>query len=187
MTDEDRAVQVVHGRVKWFDPGKGFGFIVADEGGADILLHANVLRNYGQNSVADGAVVTVKVQMTQRGVQAVEVIEIEPPQGVSFPLGDESAPHDPDEIAALPLEAPPPPFDVATFASPSALKAFVAAGHLSSLAGKVVAAIGPTTRDAASAAGVSVQVVPETPSVPALIAALAAHRGAIAGPAPVAP
>lgn len=104
MTENDRPVHEVHGRVKWFDPGKGFGFIVADEGGADILLHANVLRNYGQNSVADGAVISVKVQMTQRGVQAVEVLSIEPPQGVSFPLGDESAPADPEEIAALPLE-----------------------------------------------------------------------------------
>ncbi len=104
MIDEDKDVHVVHGRVKWFDPGKGFGFIVADEGGADILLHANVLRNYGQNSVADGAVISVKVQMTQRGVQAVEVLEIEPPQGVSFPLGDESAPVDAEEIAQLPLE-----------------------------------------------------------------------------------
>ena len=104
MIDEEKDVHVVHGRVKWFDPGKGFGFIVADEGGADILLHANVLRNYGQNSVADGAVISVKVQMTQRGVQAVEVLEIEPPQGVSFPLGDENAPVDADEIAQLPLE-----------------------------------------------------------------------------------
>ena len=104
MMDTERVVQVVHGHVKWFDPGKGFGFIVADEGGADILLHANVLRNYGQNSVADGAVITVKVQMTQRGVQAVEVVEIEPPQGVAFPLGDESAPHDAEEIAKLALE-----------------------------------------------------------------------------------
>ena len=61
----------VSGVVKWFDPGKGFGFILSDEPGPDILLHANVLRNYGQNSVADGAVFSVKIQMTQRGVQAV--------------------------------------------------------------------------------------------------------------------
>lgn len=104
MTDENRPVYTIHGRVKWFDPGKGFGFIVADEGGADILLHANVLRNYGQNSVADGAGISVKVQMTQRGVQAVEVLSIEPPQGVTFPLGDEDAPSTPEEIAQLPLE-----------------------------------------------------------------------------------
>ena len=32
------------------------------------------------------------------------MLSIEPPQGVAFPLGDESAPADPDEIAQLPLE-----------------------------------------------------------------------------------
>ena len=37
----------ITGTVKWFDPGKGFGFVVADTGGPDILLHANVLRNFG--------------------------------------------------------------------------------------------------------------------------------------------
>lgn len=104
MTEEDKATQEVHGRVKWFDPGKGFGFIVGDEGGADILLHANVLRNFGQNSVADGAGISVRVQMTQRGVQAVEVLEIEPPQGGAFPLMDENAPTSAEEISALPLE-----------------------------------------------------------------------------------
>ncbi len=40
---------------KWFDPGKGFGFIVSEDSEADILLHANVLRNFGQGSVADNA------------------------------------------------------------------------------------------------------------------------------------
>ncbi len=104
MTEEEKTMHIVHGRVKWFDPGKGFGFIVADEGGADILLHANVLRNYGQNSVADGAGISVNVQMTQRGVQAVEVLSIEPPQGVAFPLGDEAVPASLEEISSLPME-----------------------------------------------------------------------------------
>ncbi|MDT8853648.1 cold shock domain-containing protein [Paracoccaceae bacterium Fryx2] len=102
--DADRTAQVVHGKVKWFDPAKGFGFIVTDMAGADILLHANVLRNYGQSSVADGTGITVKVQMTQRGVQAVEVLKIEPPQGLPFPLGDDNAIATPEEIAARPLE-----------------------------------------------------------------------------------
>ena len=52
----------VYGRVKWFDPGRGFGFVVAEDGGPDILLHANVLRSYGQGSVADGSPITVEVQ-----------------------------------------------------------------------------------------------------------------------------
>ena len=54
MHDSDTEGYVMFGHVKWFDPGKGFGFIVASEGGPDILLHANVLRNFGQSSVADG-------------------------------------------------------------------------------------------------------------------------------------
>lgn len=72
---------VVHGQVKWFDPNKGFGFVVAEEGGADILLHANVLRNFGQSSVADGSSIEITVQATDRGRQAVSVLSITPPAG----------------------------------------------------------------------------------------------------------
>jgi uroporphyrinogen-III synthase len=47
--------------------------------------------------------------------------------------------------------------------------------------------IGPTTRQAAETAGVAVHVVSPTPSVAALVGALAAHRkgmGIAASPAP---
>ena len=77
--DSDEDLVTVSGTVKWFDPGKGFGFVVADTGGPDILLHANVLRNFGQSSVADAAGIEVTVQKTQRGIQAVEVLRIDPP------------------------------------------------------------------------------------------------------------
>lgn len=96
--------ETVQGRVKWFDPVKGFGFIVSDEGGGDILLHANVLRNFGQSSVADGAGITVKVQKTARGVQAVEVLEIALPVGTILPHANDESPHLLDEVLQLPLE-----------------------------------------------------------------------------------
>ena len=97
-------VRRVRGRVKWFDPVKGFGFVVADEGGPDILLHANVLRNFGQSSVADEAGVEIDIQETARGVQAVEVHDILPPE-----LDDASGladldDIDPELIRAAPLE-----------------------------------------------------------------------------------
>ncbi|MFZ1469128.1 MAG: cold shock domain-containing protein [Paracoccaceae bacterium] len=104
MTDEDNVTQTVHGRVKWFDPAKGFGFIVSDSTSADILLHANVLRNFGQSSIADGAAVTVLVQATQRGVQAVEVLNIEPPEGHVVALGEEAGLISAEEMKDLPLE-----------------------------------------------------------------------------------
>lgn len=93
------------GHVKWFDPGKGFGFIVATDGGPDILLHANVLRNFGQSSVADGTGIEVMVTKTDRGLQASEVLSIEQGQEpVSSGLAD-FADFDPAEIAAAPVEA----------------------------------------------------------------------------------
>lgn len=77
------------GQIKWFDPSKGFGFVVADEGGPDILLHANVLRNFGQGSVADGSIVEIEVQETERGLQATAIISITPPtDGLGPSLGD---------------------------------------------------------------------------------------------------
>ena len=94
----------IGGHVKWFDPAKGFGFLVSDEGGPDILLHANVLRNYGQGSVADGARIEVVVQTTGRGLQAVEVLSITPPaQSGIAPLEDFSG-VTPEEIASAELQ-----------------------------------------------------------------------------------
>ncbi len=98
-------VSVLVGRVKWFDPAKGFGFVVAEGAARDILLHANVLRNFGQSSVADGTAITVRVQETPRGIQAIEVLAIETPQSVVLPLPEEGAMITPEALAALPLEA----------------------------------------------------------------------------------
>ena len=74
--------QTLEGHVKWFDPSKGFGFVVSDTGGPDILLHANVLRNFGQGSVADGSIIEIVVQKSDRGMQALQVLRIDPPTGV---------------------------------------------------------------------------------------------------------
>jgi uroporphyrinogen III methyltransferase/synthase len=80
---------------------------------------------------------------------------------------------------AVKPSAPPPPFDVATFASPSALRAFVDAWGAGALAGKIVAAIGPTTAAAAAEAHVKVGVMPARPSIPTLIDALIAYRATL--------
>lgn len=84
MTDAEKDGAHVRGTVKWFDPTKGFGFVVSDSGGPDILLHANVLRNFGQSSVADSAGIEIIVQETARGIQAVEVLHIEPPMSGDY-------------------------------------------------------------------------------------------------------
>jgi len=104
MTEEEGAQRVVTGRVKWFDASKGFGFVVGDADDGDILLHANVLRNFGQSSIADNTRITVKVQKTQRGSQAIEVIEILPSDEEERAPIEDLSDNDMASIALLPLE-----------------------------------------------------------------------------------
>lgn len=85
MTKNSEVARQVTGLVKWFDPTKGYGFVLNDEGGSDILLHGNVLRNFGRSSVADHSRITVLVQPTARGLQAVEVLDILPPESDGTP------------------------------------------------------------------------------------------------------
>ncbi len=100
---EDDDTRQVSGLVKWFDPVKGFGFVVAEAGGPDILLHVNVLRNFGQSSVADSAKIVISVQDTSRGVQAIEVLSIEPPLGNEDMALSDFVDLDLDEVRKLPL------------------------------------------------------------------------------------
>lgn len=55
---ETPAVKV---KVKWYNPVKGFGFVVPEDGGADALLQAATLQKAGLDRVADGADLTCQI------------------------------------------------------------------------------------------------------------------------------
>ncbi|WP_368660703.1 cold-shock protein [Paracoccus sp. (in: a-proteobacteria)] len=101
--DKTLPAHPVRGRVKWFDPAKGFGFIADAEGGADILLHGNVLRSFGQSSIIEGSEVEVLAVQTARGRQATEVRAVSPPPSDAPPPIAELADMDEAEVRALPL------------------------------------------------------------------------------------
>lgn len=95
------------GTIKWFDPKKGFGFVEADTGGPDILLHINVLLNFGRSSIADKARVDFFAQVTSRGTQVVRVTAVHPPEyfyGNTLATTDDTADWDVDAFADVPLE-----------------------------------------------------------------------------------
>ncbi|MGR3434340.1 MAG: cold-shock protein [Shimia sp.] len=69
--------QVVSGVVKWFDLGKGFGFVVADGIPQDVMLHVNVVRKHGASGVMAGDKVRISAVASERGWQTVELLEVE--------------------------------------------------------------------------------------------------------------
>ncbi|MFC6788484.1 cold-shock protein [Methylobacterium komagatae] len=78
----ERAEEPLHlvevaGRVKWFDVAKGFGFIVPDDGSADVLLHVTCLRRDGFQAASEGARIVVEAVQKPRGWQAFRVISLD--------------------------------------------------------------------------------------------------------------
>lgn len=71
----------ISGRVKWFDGGKGYGFIVPDDasqtGLKDVLLHITCLRHAGRDSAPEGAPVVCDVVKRPKGWQVLEIIELD--------------------------------------------------------------------------------------------------------------
>jgi CspA family cold shock protein len=67
----------VSGRIKWFDVAKGFGFIVPDNGMADVLLHVTCLRRDGFQSANEGARIVVEAVQRPRGLQAFRIVSLD--------------------------------------------------------------------------------------------------------------
>jgi CspA family cold shock protein len=87
----------INGRVKWFDAGKGYGFIVPDDpsltGMKDVLLHVTSLRQAGREGALEGAVIICDVIKRPKGWQVADVVDL-----------DESAAPPPSERPHRPFE-----------------------------------------------------------------------------------
>jgi CspA family cold shock protein len=69
----DQPVVEEIGKVKWYNPDKGFGFIVRDNGGKDIFVHVSALNRGGLASLTEGQRVTVDMVVGGKGPEAVNV------------------------------------------------------------------------------------------------------------------
>ncbi len=58
------------GTVKWFDEGKGFGFITPDGGGKDLFAHFSEIKANGFKTLAEAQRVEFEVTMGKKGPQA---------------------------------------------------------------------------------------------------------------------
>lgn len=67
----------VRGVVKWFDPTKGYGFVMTGEDEDDILIHSTCLKEIGLSTAREGATIECEVVRRPKGLQALKIIEID--------------------------------------------------------------------------------------------------------------
>jgi cold shock protein len=60
----------LNGKVKWFNPTKGFGFIERDDKEKDVFVHVSAVRDAGMNGLDEGQVLTFDVEDGPKGPNA---------------------------------------------------------------------------------------------------------------------
>ena len=62
------------GTVKWFNPRKGYGFIVPDDGSEDLFVHHSEIKMDGYATLDEGQKVEYEIGEGQKGPCATNVI-----------------------------------------------------------------------------------------------------------------
>ena len=74
---EGKEATLIEGTVKWFDPVKGYGFVVPDNGGLDVLVHHSTLRRGGHDTLYPGARIKGTVVEREQGLQADSIVAVD--------------------------------------------------------------------------------------------------------------
>lgn len=61
------------GTIKWFNPTKGFGFIVPDEGDKDVFVHISAVEKAGLSTLDENQKVSYELQENKGRTSAVEL------------------------------------------------------------------------------------------------------------------
>jgi len=66
----------MQGKVKWFNPDKGYGFIEKDDGEGDVFVHFSAIQEEGFKTLEEGQEVEFEIVEGDRGPQATNVEKI---------------------------------------------------------------------------------------------------------------
>ena len=63
------------GTVKWFNGGKGYGFL-ARENGPDVFVHYSAIQSDGYRNLVEGQKVEFTIEKGPKGLQAANVVPL---------------------------------------------------------------------------------------------------------------
>ena len=66
----------MRGKVKWFNNEKGYGFIEYNDL-EDIFVHYSAIKKDGYKTLKEGDIVEFKLIETGKGLQAIDVVQVE--------------------------------------------------------------------------------------------------------------
>ena len=61
------------GTVKWFNPTKGYGFIIPENGDRDVFVHITTVMTAGLQGLTEGQKVNYEVAEEPKGLKAVDI------------------------------------------------------------------------------------------------------------------
>lgn len=64
---------MANGKVKWFNPTKGFGFIQPETGGNDVFVHISALERAGLKTLNDNQAVSYDLENSKGKTSAVNI------------------------------------------------------------------------------------------------------------------
>ena len=64
------------GKIKWFNPTKGYGFIENDAGGKDVFLHVSALEQAGIDTLEEGQSVSFEIGENRGKENAINITKI---------------------------------------------------------------------------------------------------------------
>ena len=65
-----------NGKIKWFNPTKGYGFIENDAGGKDIFLHVSALEQAGIDNLEECEAVSFEIGDNRGRENAINITKI---------------------------------------------------------------------------------------------------------------
>ena len=63
----------INGKVKWFNPTKGYGFISPNDSTKDVFVHSSAVRDAGLSGLTEGDAITFEVEEGEKGPSAVNL------------------------------------------------------------------------------------------------------------------